>query len=593
MRVSRLLLVTLRDVPAEAEITSHQLLLRAGYIRRVGSGIYAYLPLMWRVLQKITAVVREEMNRAGAQETLLPQLHPAELWQKSGRWQGYTAGEGIMFHLEDRQGRELGLGPTHEEVITSLAGELLRSYRQLPVNLYQIQTKFRDEIRPRFGLMRGREFIMKDAYSFHASEADLRETYGVMDQAYRRIFERCGLDAVPVDADSGAIGGAASQEFMVTADAGEDLILISDDGQYAANQEKAVSIPSAASPLPDGPEESIPTPGLGSIESLCDAKGWDPSQVVKVLLFVATLDDETLQPLLVSLRGDQELNPTKVVNAVSRTLNKGVLDCRPITPEDNNRQQIDPLPFGSIGPDLSDDVLKGAKTWEPTFLRLADETASELGSFICGANTPDLHRFNTSWTAIGQKPTSLDLRNAQAGDVCQHNAESRLTEKRGIEVGHIFQLGRKYSEAMESRFTNENGKTEPFWMGCYGIGVSRLAQAAVEQHHDDSGICWPTAIAPFEAIVVVANIQDDTQAQLGEALYSELQNAGVDVLIDDRKERAGVKFKDADLIGIPWRIVVGRDASEGTVELVCRSSREVQKLPHAEAVTCLIKALHP
>ncbi|MGB1434503.1 MAG: proline--tRNA ligase [Synechococcus sp.] len=593
MRVSRLLLVTLRDVPAEAEITSHQLLLRAGYIRRVGSGIYAYLPLMWRVLQKITAVVREEMNRAGAQETLLPQLHPAELWQKSGRWQGYTAGEGIMFHLEDRQGRELGLGPTHEEVITSLAGELLRSYRQLPVNLYQIQTKFRDEIRPRFGLMRGREFIMKDAYSFHASEADLRETYGVMDQAYRRIFERCGLDAVPVDADSGAIGGAASQEFMVTADAGEDLILISDDGQYAANQEKAVSIPSTASPLPDGPEESIPTPGLGSIESLCDAKGWDPSQVVKVLLFVATLDDETLQPLLVSLRGDQELNPTKVVNAVSRTLNKGVLDCRPITPEDNNRQQIDPLPFGSIGPDLSDDVLKGAKTWEPTFLRLADETASELGSFICGANTPDLHRFNTSWTAIGQKPTSLDLRNARAGDVCQHNAESRLTEKRGIEVGHIFQLGRKYSEAMESRFTNENGKTEPFWMGCYGIGVSRLAQAAVEQHHDDSGICWPTAIAPFEAIVVVANIQDETQAQLGEALYSELQNAGVDVLIDDRKERAGVKFKDADLIGIPWRIVVGRDASEGTVELVCRSSREVQKLPHAEAVTCLIKALHP
>ena len=593
MRVSRLLLVTLRDVPAEAEITSHQLLLRAGYIRRVGSGIYAYLPLMWRVLQKITAVVREEMNRAGAQETLLPQLHPAELWQKSGRWQGYTAGEGIMFHLEDRQGRELGLGPTHEEVITSLAGELLRSYRQLPVNLYQIQTKFRDEIRPRFGLMRGREFIMKDAYSFHASEADLRETYGVMDQAYRRIFERCGLDAVPVDADSGAIGGAASQEFMVTADAGEDLILISDDGQYAANQEKAVSIPSAASPLPDGPEESIPTPGLGSIESLCDAKGWDPSQVVKVLLFVATLDDETLQPLLVSLRGDQELNPTKVVNAVSRTLNKGVLDCRPITPEDNNRQQIDPLPFGSIGPDLSDDVLQGAKTWEPTFLRLADETASELGSFICGANKPGLHRFNTSWTAIGQKPTSLDLRNARAGDVCQHNPESRLTEKRGIEVGHIFQLGRKYSEAMESRFTNENGKTEPFWMGCYGIGVSRLAQAAVEQHHDDSGICWPTAIAPFEAIVVVANIQDETQAQLGEALYSELQNAGVDVLIDDRKERAGVKFKDADLIGIPWRIVVGRDASEGTVELVCRSSREVQKLPHAEAVTCLIKALHP
>ncbi|MCB4399464.1 proline--tRNA ligase [Synechococcus sp. MU1625] len=593
MRVSRLLLVTLRDVPAEAEITSHQLLLRAGYIRRIGSGIYAYLPLMWRVLQKITAVVREEMNRAGAQETLLPQLHPAELWQKSGRWQGYTAGEGIMFHLEDRQGRELGLGPTHEEVITNLAGELLRSYRQLPVNLYQIQTKFRDEIRPRFGLMRGREFIMKDAYSFHASEADLRETYGLMDQAYRRIFERCGLAAVPVDADSGAIGGAASQEFMVTADAGEDLILISDDGQYAANQEKAVSIAPEASPLPEGPEECIPTPGLGSIESLCDAKGWDPSQVVKVLLFVAALDDDTLQPLLVSLRGDQDLNPTKVVNAVSGILGKGVLDCRPITPDDQNRQDINPIPFGSIGPDLSDDVLQGAKTWEPAFLRLADETAIELGRFICGANTPDQHRFNTSWAALKQQPTRLDLRNARAGDACRHNAESRLTEKRGIEVGHIFQLGRKYSEAMESRFTNENGKTEPFWMGCYGIGVSRLAQAAVEQHHDDGGICWPTTIAPYEAIVVVANIQDATQAQLGETLYEELQQAGVDVLIDDRKERAGVKFKDADLIGIPWRIVVGRDATDGVVELVRRSNREVQKLPHAEALSCLIKALHP
>ena len=593
MRVSRLLLVTLRDVPAEAEIASHRLLLRAGYIRRIGSGIYAYLPLMWRVLQKITAVVREEMNRAGAQETLLPQLHPAELWQKSGRWQGYTAGEGIMFHLEDRQGRELGLGPTHEEVITNLAGELLRSYRQLPVNLYQIQTKFRDEIRPRFGLMRGREFIMKDAYSFHASEEDLRETYGVMDEAYRRIFERCGLEAVPVDADSGAIGGAASQEFMVTADAGEDLILISDDGQYAANQEKAVSIPAAASPLPDGPEETIPTPGLSSIENLCDAKGWDPSQVVKVLLFVATLDDETVQPLLISLRGDQELNPTKVVNAVSHILHKGVLDCRPITPDDQNRQQIDPIPFGSIGPDLSDALLTGAKTWEPTFLRLADETASDLSSFICGANTPDQHRLNTTWAALGQQPKSLDLRNARAGDSCKHNAAARLTEKRGIEVGHIFQLGRKYSEAMESRFTNENGKTEAFWMGCYGIGVSRLAQAAVEQHHDDGGICWPTAIAPFEAIVVVANIQDATQAQLGEALYTELQNAGVDVLIDDRKERAGVKFKDADLIGIPWRIVVGRDASDGIVELVRRSNRELQKLPHTEAVSCLIQALRP
>ena len=289
MRVSRLMLVTLRESPADAEIASHQLLLRGGFIRRIGSGVYAYLPMMWKVLQRISTIVRDEMNRAGALETLLPQLQPSELWERSGRWQGYTAGEGIMFHLEDRQGRQLGLGPTHEEVITSLAGDLLKSYRQLPVNLYQIQTKFRDEIRPRFGLMRGREFIMKDAYSFHASEADLKETYAAMDLAYRRIFERCGLEAVPVDADSGAIGGAASQEFMVTAEAGEDLILISDDGQYSANQEKAVSKASDAIPLTTEAGGVIPTPGQRSIPELCAAHGWDPSQIVKVLLQLVIL----------------------------------------------------------------------------------------------------------------------------------------------------------------------------------------------------------------------------------------------------------------------------------------------------------------
>ena len=593
MRVSRLLLVTLRDVPAEAEITSHQLLLRAGYIRRVGSGIYAYLPLMWRVLQKITAVVREEMNRAGAQETLLPQLHPAELWQKSGRWQGYTAGEGIMFHLEDRQGRELGLGPTHEEVITSLAGELLRSYRQLPVNLYQIQTKFRDEIRPRFGLMRGREFIMKDAYSFHASEADLRETYGVMDQAYRRIFERCGLDAVPVDADSGAIGGAASQEFMVTAEAGEDLILTSEDGGYAANLEKAVSIPAAAVPLAEGDARVIDTPGQASIEALCRGQSLEPSQVVKVLVLLARLESGVQQPVLVSLRGDQELNEVKLVNAITAARDEGVLDVTPVSADQVANQGLEPWPFGALGPDLPDSLLSNARSWAGSFLRFADPTALELERFVCGANSLDQHRWGWDWDTLGSRPSRVDLRNAKAGDRCLQHPEQTLKATRGIEVGHIFQLGRKYSTAMDASFTTASGDQEPFWMGCYGIGVSRLAQAAVEQHHDDSGICWPTAIAPFEAIVVVANIQDETQAQLGEALYSELQNAGVDVLIDDRKERAGVKFKDADLIGIPWRIVVGRDASEGTVELVCRSSREVQKLPHAEAVTCLIKALHP
>ena len=593
MRVSGLMLVTLRDVPSEAEITSHQLLLRAGYIRRVGSGIYAYLPLMWRVLQRITGIVREEMNRAGALESLLPQLHPAELWERSGRWQGYTAGEGIMFNLRDRQGRQLGLGPTHEEVITSLAGDLLRSYRQLPVNLYQIQTKFRDEIRPRFGLMRGREFIMKDAYSFHADEADLQATYERMDQAYRRIFERCGLEAVPVDADSGAIGGAASQEFMVTADAGEDLILISDDGVYSANQEKAVSLPSAAVPLQAAELALVETPGQASITAVCEAQGWHPSQVVKVLLLVARLEDGEQQPVLVSLRGDQDLNDVKLINALTIELGTGVLDCRSMTAEDMSRQGLSEIPFGSIGPDLDDSLLAPASSWRTRFLRLADPTATALERFCCGANQPDMHRSHCTWAALGGAPPAVDLRTARAGEACVHNPDARLEAKRGIEVGHIFQLGRKYSTALGSRFTNEAGQEEPFWMGCYGIGISRLAQAAVEQHHDEAGICWPDAIAPFEAIVVVANIQDEGQAALGTQLYNHLLQAGVDALLDDRKERAGVKFKDADLIGIPWRIVVGRDAAEGMVELVQRRGRQVSKLHHSEAISSLISALRP
>jgi len=591
MRVSRLMLVTLRDVPADAEIASHQLLLRGGYIRRVGSGIYAYLPLMWRVLRKISTIVQQEMDATGALETLLPQLQPAELWQLSGRWQGYTAGEGIMFHLEDRQGREVGLGPTHEEVVTSLAGELLRSYRQLPVTLYQIQSKFRDEIRPRFGLMRGREFIMKDGYSFHADEADLRRCYGEMDQAYRRIFARCGLQAVAVEADSGAIGGAASQEFMVTAEAGEDLILTSDDGRYAANLEKAVSIPSEATPLPAGEAQVIDTPGQASIEDLCSAQNLDATQVVKVLALLARLESGQQQPVLVCLRGDQELNEVKLVNAISATLNEGVLDVTPFSADQVSNQGLEAWPFGALGPDLPDSCLKGARSWAETFLRLADPTALRLDRFVCGANTADQHRWGSSWSDMACTPQEVDLRNAQAGDRCLQDPDQILRARRGIEVGHIFQLGRKYSRAMDATFTTAEGAQEPFWMGCYGIGVSRLAQAAVEQHHDQAGICWPLAIAPFEAIVVVANMNDETQQQLGEQLYNTLRANGIDALLDDRSERAGVKFKDADLIGIPWRVVVGRDAASGRVELVERATRESRVLPHAEAIAILQKAI--
>ena len=595
MRVSRLMLVTLRDDPAEAEIPSHKLLLRAGYIRRVGSGIYAYLPLLWRVLQKISAIVREELNATGALETLLPQLQPAELWQRSGRWAGYTAGEGIMFHLEDRQGRELGLGPTHEEVITALAGDLLRSYRQLPVNLYQIQTKFRDEIRPRFGLMRGREFIMKDAYSFHADEACLKQTYAAMDQAYRNIFSRCGLRAVAVEADSGAIGGSASQEFMVTAEAGEDLILASGDGRYAANQERAVSLPADAVPLPGGARagghgDDLATPAQSAIEVLCSAHGFDPSQTVKVLLLLARFEDGCQQPLLVSLRGDQQLNEVKLANAVSARCSAEhgtLLEISPLTAEAAAKEGLAPIPFGFMGPHLEDAVLVGARSWQPHFLRLADATATALESFVCGANSLDAHRVGASWGSLCPAPESLDLRAAQPGDRCEHDPEQQLQASRGIEVGHIFQLGRKYSAALEATFTNDAGQEEPLWMGCYGIGVSRLAQAAVEQHHDANGICWPTAIAPYEVIVVIANVADTPQRELGEQLYAAFQAAGIDVLLDDRGERAGVKFKDADLLGIPWRVVVGRGAVDGQVELVQRASGERSDVPAAAVLSQL------
>jgi prolyl-tRNA synthetase len=595
MRVSRLMLVTLRDDPAEAEIVSHKLLLRAGYTRRISSGIYAYLPLLWRVLQKISLIVREEMNGTGALEVLLPQLQPADLWQRSGRWAGYTAGEGIMFHLTDRQGREQGLGPTHEEVITELAADLIRSYRQLPVNLYQIQTKFRDEIRPRFGLMRGREFIMKDAYSFHADEASLRQAYAEMDGAYRRIFARCGLRTVAVEADSGAIGGSASQEFMVTAEAGEDLVLASADGRYAANQERAVSLASEAVPLGPEPCQALSTPGQTTIEALAAAHGFDPSQIVKVLLLAARFADRTVQPVLVSLRGDQQLNEVKLANAITAVLpdHGGLLEVAPLddalVKDWELPQAFDAIPLGYLGPDLADELIDkgiagptkfGEKSprLENNFLRLADPTALELQRFVCGANKVDSHRVGACWADLGPLPQNADLRAAQPGDRCLHDPTQKLEATRGIEVGHIFQLGRKYSQALDATFTNEAGQEEPLWMGCYGIGVSRLAQAAVEQNHDANGICWPLAIAPFAVIVVIASINEPLQLELAERLYGELQAAGVEVLLDDRDERAGVKFKDADLIGIPFRVVVGRGAASGQIELVSRLEGERQDL---------------
>lgn len=593
MRVSRLMLVTLRNVPAEAELASHRLLLRAGYMRRLASGVYAYLPLLWRVLAKISATIREEMQDLGALETLLPQLQPAELWQRSGRWAAYTDGEGIMFHLRDRQDRCFGLGPTHEEVVTALAADLLRSYRQLPAAIYQIQTKFRDEIRPRFGLMRSREFIMKDAYSFHADQHDLTSMYYRMDDAYRRIFRRCGLDVLGVEADSGAIGGAASREFMVTADAGEDLVLSSKDGRYTANQERAVSMPSVAMPLDEGVQgrETAPrllhTPAQGSVSELCAAHQLHPSQVVKLLLLLARRSVGRPQPVLVALRGDQQLNEAKLANALASRLpadGGAVLEVVPIDADRWAAEGLAPISWGFLGPQLSDQVLNGAQTWTPRFERLIDRTASDLEGFVCGANRVDHHLVGMRWDQLEHQPDALDLRTALPGDRCCHDPSSSLVASRGIEVGHIFQLGRKYSEAMGARFCSENGGHQPLWMGCYGIGVSRLAQAAVEQHHDEHGICWPLPIAPYELIIVIANAADPSQISLAESLYERLGRKGIEVLLDDRRERAGVKFKDADLIGIPWRLVVGRGAPERRVELVERRTRISHECSSEEAV---------
>lgn len=592
MRMSQMLLVTLRETPAEAEIPSHQLLLRAGYIRRIGSGLYAYLPLMWRVLNKVSQIVREEMNGAGAQECLLPQLQPSELWQESGRWETYTKAEGIMFALIDRQERQLGLGPTHEEVVTAIARDSIRSYRQLPQNLYQIQTKFRDEIRPRFGLMRGREFIMKDAYSFNADAESLKETYNLMGKAYSNILQRCGLNFTAVEADSGAIGGSASQEFMVLAEAGEDEVLYTEDGKYAANSEKAVSLPPDAEPSPFSHYEKRETPNTATIATLCEFLGCSPTTIVKNVLYEAIYDQEKQVLVLVSIRGDQDVNEVKLNNFLaSLAPNYGAQALIGLNVPDVEAQKkwaTGALPLGYIAPDLSDDYIQGSETVEPKFLRLIDQTAVNLQNFVTGSNETGYHVVGANWgEQFIQPETVVDVREAQAGDRAVHDPSHLLKSARGIEVGHIFQLGTKYSEAMGATYTNEQGAEKPLYMGCYGIGVSRLAQAAVEQSYDKNGIIWPRAIAPYQVIITVPNITDTQQSQIAETLYQDLLQVGIEVLLDDRDERAGVKFKDADLIGIPYRIVTGRSLKEGKVEVVKRADQSSEDIPLDNVVSTL------
>ena len=578
MRVSSFPLATLRDSPADAEIISHQLLLKGGFVRRISGGIYAYMPLLQRVIEKISSIIDKELSKQGCNKLLLPQLHPAGLWRQSERWEGYTAGEGIMFSLIDRQQREFGLAPTHEEVMTKIASEIINSYKQLPICFYQIQTKFRDEIRPRFGLMRSREFIMKDAYSFHSSKDDLKNFYEGMEATYKKIFKNCGVEIVGVDADSGAIGGAASKEFMITAESGEDTILFTKSGSYAANVEKAVSIPVKGKDLKEMDQLLINTPNQKSINEICKNNDIDPSQVVKVLIYLGKFDNKIELPLLVCIRGDQSINEVKLYNLINQKFKSNLLSLSIIDRGSNDVKNLNNVPFGFIGPDLDNNKINIDSNWEKEWIRVIDPSAYNLSKFVSGANKIDYHRIFDSWDSISKDFIKADIRNAKEGDYLSTRTNEKLIEKKGIEIGHIFQLGQKYSEKLNAKFSNKSGDLENIWMGCYGIGVTRLAQAAIEQNHDTNGIIWPIQIAPFEVVLIPTNIKDQNQKNLSEEIYNNFLKHNIDIFFDDRDERAGVKFKDADLIGIPFRIIVGRDSINGEVELISRSNKTSLKV---------------
>jgi prolyl-tRNA synthetase len=566
MRMSRAFLYTLREAPADAEVASHVLLSRAGFIHKLAAGLYDYAPAMWRVLRKITRIVREEMDRAGAQELMLPILQPREIWDQSGRWDRYVT-DGILFHFDDRKQSEVCLGPTHEEVITDLVRTKVGSYRQLPLNLYQIQTKMRDEIRPRFGLMRAREFIMKDAYSFDVDEAGLDVAYDAMDRAYHNIFRRCGLKFMAVEADPGAIGGSGSQEFMVIADTGEDAILYCDACHYAANVEKASSVPTE--PVPNGdprPLRREDTPNVRSVEQLHEFfPDVRSDQMVKTVLYKAEFADRD-EVVAVLMRGDLPINEVKLANA---------LDCLAVAlADDETVKRATGAEVGFAGPiGLTDDVRV-----------LGDLTIRELTNFLCGANTTDVHCLDVNFGRDLPAPEFADLRESGAGEGCPR-CGAPLAAARGIEVGHIFKLGTKYSEAMGATFTAESGGQQPFVMGCYGIGVSRIAASAVEQRHDKGGIIWPMPIAPWQVHLLQLNVKDEDQRRVAEGLYQQLADAGVEVLFDDRKGSAGIKFKDADLIGLPLRVVAGRGARDGKVEFSVRDEQGREDIPVDEVVS--------
>ncbi len=558
MRTSQLFIPTLRQTPGEAEVVSHRLMLRAGMIRKVAAGIYTYLPLGLRVLKKIESIIRQEMNRAGAQELLMPILSPAELWRETGRWDFYGK---ELLRCQDRHDRDFCFGPTHEEVITDLFRREIRSYRQLPMNCYQIQTKFRDEIRPRFGLMRGREFIMKDAYSFDADEDSARVSYQKMYDAYERIFTRCGLKFRAVEADTGLIGGSMSHEFMVLADTGEETIVYDEGGSYAANVELAETTPPAeeddAAPLA---LEAVQTPGTKTVEEVCAFLKVSPDRLVKTLLYQTSAGDV----IAVLIRGDHEANEIKI-NRFLGTTEITLASAETVS-------AISSAPVGFAGPV----GLTGIRI-------IADHAVKAMRNFVVGGNKNDTHLINANWERDFAVEAFLDLRLARAGDRSPRS-DGRLQEAKGIEVGHVFLLGTKYSQAMNATFLDADGQETLAIMGCYGIGVSRTAAASIEQNHDDKGMIWPVPIAAFHVHLLPVTASEQVVQTAG-MLYDACLEAGVEVLWDDRDERAGVKFNDADLIGAPFHVTIGdRGLKQGVVELKQRHTGEVQQLPPADVI---------
>lgn len=567
MRATELFAPTLRAVPAEAEVVSHQLLLRAGFIRRTAAGVYTYLPLAMRVLKKIEQIIREEMDRQGGQEIMMPIIQPAELWQESGRWDVYGP---ELFRLKDRHNRDFALGPTHEEIITALVRGEINSYKQMPLLLYQIQNKYRDERRPRFGLLRGREFIMKDLYSFDRDAEGLEISYNKMFEAYTRVFERCGLRFRPVEADSGAIGGSDTHEFMVLADSGEAIVLYCEnqDCGYAANNEKAsVPLIEEKSEETPGSLTRVKTPGCRTVEEVARFFNIESRKIIKTILY------ETEKEIVAALvRGDREINEVKLLNAL------GCL--RLELAGEKTVRQVTGATVGFAGPV----ELKGCTI-------VADPEVMIMVNAVAGSNMDDEHYINVNPGRDFKVNIIRDIRMVQAGESCPH-CGSRLLEAKGIEVGQIFKLGDKYSKVLEATYLDENGKSKPIIMGCYGIGVSRTMAAAIEQNHDENGIIWPASIAPFQVVVIPVSTKDEAQVALAGELYQRLWDAGVETVLDDRPERAGVKFKDADLIGYPLRITIGSKAvSENRIEIRIRKTGEVIMAPTGELVKTVLEML--